>query len=750
MKIFLLIFLMSYLSAFSQWKEFGMMTGDDFFTKIDAQSNFIIATFGATGVVMSSDGGKTWEANYEAFNNRSGFGANSIMIDEENVYAAFSVSQNINDKSNRDGGLYVSSDKGRNWKIVNEEYKDTTFRNLCKDSKGNFYAHTSGININKASLKKSTNKGLTWQELTPHNIPGVEGPYAYIMCTQGDTLFTCIGKYSPTKLVLSSDGGISWKQIKISYLENDTDIRDMKIHNNYYYVVTNKLFRQVDAGSEHLYFSSNYGTDWDTVIVQSDTSGISSISIFADEIFIATYKGAIYKTKLGNEKGNWMQVNDIKLEIANIYANNNFIFAYGKGGIYTSNDSSKTFQKLPILTYDAIRGYCYDSDSLYITTNSGVLVSADYGDTFEPMSELNLLLKEQGYSAYKIAKKNNLFVASPISSSASTILISEDYGKTWNVFNNLSTALYINILEDNSILILTYNRNVKISRDLGRSWEELEIKGGDFSYDQYLIKKLRYLNGKLYIFGDQGAGIFSSSDNAKTWEKVIYPIDFPVNDLDIVDDKLILITPDKICTPAETPGQYITLSNVKGIERVVRYKDNIFAQFADNKGMYLSKGDYFNIDWKNINGSSGHRTALLKGGAADSYTLIKDHLFAFSFSSGPSLRAKLSDFGIEYTSVERTEDRNYLWTNPPYPQPSNNQVKVEVYWDSGLPFTSDDVEIYDLTGVKININGQINVKKENNWKGNIIWDASNQNPGIYIMKITHGTETRTRKILITE
>ena len=103
-----------------------------------------------------------------------------------------------------------------------------------------------------------------------------------------------------------------------------------------------------------------------------------------------------------------------------------------------------------------------------------------------------------------------------------------------------------------------------------------------------------------------------------------------------------------------------------------------------------------------------------------------------------------------YTSVETTESRNYLWTNPPYPQPSNNQVKVEVYWDSDLPFTSDDVEIYDLTGIKRNTNGQISVIKENNWKGNIIWDASNHNPGIYIMKITHGTETRTRKIIITK
>jgi hypothetical protein len=103
-----------------------------------------------------------------------------------------------------------------------------------------------------------------------------------------------------------------------------------------------------------------------------------------------------------------------------------------------------------------------------------------------------------------------------------------------------------------------------------------------------------------------------------------------------------------------------------------------------------------------------------------------------------------------YKSVQKTETRNYLWTEPPYPQPTNGIVKVETYWDSGLPFTEKDIEIYDITGIKINTKNTLTVQKESIYKGDIIWDASNYKTGIYIMKITHGTETRVRKIMVVE
>jgi hypothetical protein len=103
-----------------------------------------------------------------------------------------------------------------------------------------------------------------------------------------------------------------------------------------------------------------------------------------------------------------------------------------------------------------------------------------------------------------------------------------------------------------------------------------------------------------------------------------------------------------------------------------------------------------------------------------------------------------------YSSVPKTETRNYLWTYPPYPQPTNGIIKVETYWDSGLPFSEQDIEIYDLTGIKINLENTLTVQKESIYKGYIIWDSSNYKKGIYIMKITHGTETRVIKIMVVD
>ncbi len=103
-----------------------------------------------------------------------------------------------------------------------------------------------------------------------------------------------------------------------------------------------------------------------------------------------------------------------------------------------------------------------------------------------------------------------------------------------------------------------------------------------------------------------------------------------------------------------------------------------------------------------------------------------------------------------YSSVQKTEKRNYLWTEPPYPQPTNNIVKIDTYWDSALPFTEEHIEIYNLTGIKINTANTLSIQKESNYNGKIIWDASTQHPGIYILKINHGTETRVRKIMVVE
>ncbi len=101
-----------------------------------------------------------------------------------------------------------------------------------------------------------------------------------------------------------------------------------------------------------------------------------------------------------------------------------------------------------------------------------------------------------------------------------------------------------------------------------------------------------------------------------------------------------------------------------------------------------------------------------------------------------------------YSSVENKVERNYLYVHPPFPQPSNRQVKIKVFWDIKQPFTIDDISIYSLNGKKINTYNQLRIEKVSVNSAYIIWGNESQEPGIYIVKIEHGTETRFEKILI--
>jgi hypothetical protein len=120
------------------------------------------------------------------------------------------------------------------------------------------------------------------------------------------------------------------------------------------------------------------------------------------------------------------------------------------------------------------------------------------------------------------------------------------------------------------------------------------------------------------------------------------------------------------------------------------------------------------------------------------YIALKDKL----------MKLPLLELGIEYNSVEITENRNYLFTYPPFPQPTKSEVKINTYWDIGLPFTIEDIEIYNLAGVKINTTDKLRIIKETNYNGHIIWDTSNEEAGIYIVYIKHGTESITQKVMV--
>lgn len=112
-------------------------------------------------------------------------------------------------------------------------------------------------------------------------------------------------------------------------------------------------------------------------------------------------------------------------------------------------------------------------------------------------------------------------------------------------------------------------------------------------------------------------------------------------------------------------------------------------------------------------------------------------------------RAKLADLGIEVKSLVESEiESNYLYTYPPYPNPAKSEVKVLFYWDINLPMTTDDISIYDITGKKIDAAGKLSLVKQESHYGNLIWDCSSVQPGIYLINIKHGTEEKAVKVVV--
>jgi len=108
-----------------------------------------------------------------------------------------------------------------------------------------------------------------------------------------------------------------------------------------------------------------------------------------------------------------------------------------------------------------------------------------------------------------------------------------------------------------------------------------------------------------------------------------------------------------------------------------------------------------------------------------------------------------TDFVSSVEIIENNiEDINYLYTMPPFPNPSTNTITTKIYWDSSIDINLENIGIYDIMGNKIIANDNIRLEKLNNYSGNLIWDTSNQPKGTYLLKIQHGNNTKSVKVVV--
>jgi len=108
--------------------------------------------------------------------------------------------------------------------------------------------------------------------------------------------------------------------------------------------------------------------------------------------------------------------------------------------------------------------------------------------------------------------KQNIIYAS---SNKGVIMISENYGVSWKIHTNLDKTIILKNIkfhdfENNSMWAYDDRQGLAKSKDKGKTWEFLEIKGAPRDYDL----------GKDAIIYASSAGLFKSSDFGKTWTEL--------------------------------------------------------------------------------------------------------------------------------------------------------------------------------------------------------------------------------------
>ena len=103
------------------------------------------------------------------------------------------------------------------------------------------------------------------------------------------------------------------------------------------------------------------------------------------------------------------------------------------------------------------------------------------------------------------------------------------------------------------------------------------------------------------------------------------------------------------------------------------------------------------------------------------------------------------------TSVEdnsQIEEMNYLYTMPPYPNPTRSEVTAKFYWDSRIDIDNSEIAVFDITGNKVSGKENLTLEKLNEWSGNIKWNCVGQPKGTYLIKIQHGNNTKAVKVVV--
>ena len=351
---------------------------------------------------VSNDGGKTYRRLRGMHGDHHG-----LWIDPDN--SNYLVNAN-------DGGIYISYDKGENWRSLTDRLPVVQFFNIAFDMDNPF--HVYGSIQDHGSRRGIVDLGRGRDNIPTVDFeyaPGGEGSSHAIDPMNPDIVYSAGFYGSISRTDLSKSGEEAYKRILPKVFENEARLRGQWLAP---FILSPHNPDIVYHGMQYVFRSRDKGNTWERIspdLTYNDPDKLGDIqyqTLFTISesplkyglIYAGTDDGRAHVTKDGGKT--WIEITEglvrnkwISRVVASKYSLGTvYLTQNGKRDddfaayIWKSDDYGKTWQdfsgNIPLGPVNVIREDPIDKNILYVGTDIGVYVTKDGGKSWELLGDL--------------------------------------------------------------------------------------------------------------------------------------------------------------------------------------------------------------------------------------------------------------------------------------------------------------------------------------------------------------------------